>query len=137
MLHKTAIPVCHHACILKQLRVSHLGRYSAVQLNFVLNAYGVKQILASIMCDSTKHNGLVSPPFKYRTICQPDTNLPFEYENSPVFRWSLFTMFLIFQFILSGSTDGRIHIWNADTGFKVCVLNGGHVGPVQCVQVIL
>lgn len=38
------------------------------------------------------------------------------------------------QFVISGSTDGRIHIWNADTGFKVCVLNGGHVGAVQCVQ---
>ena len=26
------------------------------------------------------------PPFKYRTIWQPDTNLPFEYKTSPVFR---------------------------------------------------
>lgn len=38
------------------------------------------------------------------------------------------------QFIFSGSTDGRVHVWNADTGFKVCVLNGDHPGPVQCVQ---
>ncbi|XP_040582262.1 WD repeat-containing protein 82 [Lepeophtheirus salmonis] len=38
------------------------------------------------------------------------------------------------QFILSGSTDGRIHVWKADDGNKVCVLNGGHVGPVQCVE---
>ncbi|CAD6996851.1 unnamed protein product [Ceratitis capitata] len=38
------------------------------------------------------------------------------------------------QYIFSGSTDGRVHIWNADTGCKVCVLNGDHPGPVQCVQ---
>jgi len=38
------------------------------------------------------------------------------------------------QFIFSGSTDGRVHIWNADTGNKVSVLNGDHPGPVQCVQ---
>jgi WD40 repeat protein len=44
------------------------------------------------------------------------------------------TVPLVLQFVLSGSTDGRIHVWNAETGFKLCVLNGGHVGPVQCVQ---
>lgn len=38
------------------------------------------------------------------------------------------------QFIFSGSTDGRVHVWNADTGYKICVLNGDHPGPVQCVQ---
>lgn len=38
------------------------------------------------------------------------------------------------QFIFSGSTDGRVHVWNADTGFKVCVLNGDHPNPVGCVQ---
>lgn len=38
------------------------------------------------------------------------------------------------QFIFSGSSDGRVHVWNADTGFKVCVLNGDHPNPVQCVQ---
>lgn len=38
------------------------------------------------------------------------------------------------QFIFSGSTDGLVHNWNADTGFKVCVLNGDHPSPVQCVQ---
>ena len=38
------------------------------------------------------------------------------------------------QFVISGSTDGRIHIWNAENGTKVCVLNGDHSGPVQCVQ---
>uniref|UniRef100_T1IVA5 Uncharacterized protein n=1 Tax=Strigamia maritima TaxID=126957 RepID=T1IVA5_STRMM len=38
------------------------------------------------------------------------------------------------QFIFSGSTDGRVHVWNAEMGFKVCVLNCDHTGPVQCVQ---
>lgn len=38
------------------------------------------------------------------------------------------------QFVISGSTDGRVHIWNAENGVKVCVLNGDHTGPVQCVQ---
>ena len=40
------------------------------------------------------------------------------------------------QFVISGSSDGRIHIWNSDTGTKVCVLNGDHHDPVQCVQVL-
>lgn len=38
------------------------------------------------------------------------------------------------QFIFSGSVDGRVSVWNADSGCKVCVLNGDHPGPVQCVQ---
>jgi COMPASS component SWD2 len=38
------------------------------------------------------------------------------------------------QFVFSGSTDGRIHVWNAETGYKVCVLNADHTSPVQCVQ---
>ncbi|XP_023343366.1 WD repeat-containing protein 82-like isoform X2 [Eurytemora carolleeae] len=38
------------------------------------------------------------------------------------------------QFIISGSTDGRIHIWNTENGQKVCSLNGDHKNPVQCVQ---
>lgn len=38
------------------------------------------------------------------------------------------------KFVLSGSTDGRIHVWNAESGYKICVLNGGHVGPVTSVQ---
>ena len=39
------------------------------------------------------------------------------------------------QFVISGSSDGRIHIWNSENGQKVCVLNGDHKSPVQCVQV--
>ena len=38
------------------------------------------------------------------------------------------------QFVISGSTDGRVHIWNAENGTKVCVLNGDHTEPVRCVQ---
>jgi COMPASS component SWD2 len=38
------------------------------------------------------------------------------------------------QYVFSGSTDGRVHSWKVTDGYKVCVLNGGHVGPVQCVQ---
>lgn len=38
------------------------------------------------------------------------------------------------RFIFSGSTDGLVHVWNAVTGYKICVLNGGHLNPVQCVQ---
>ena len=39
-----------------------------------------------------------TPPFKYLTIWQPDTNLPFEYQTSPVFRWLWHT--LIFHYPL-------------------------------------
>jgi len=36
--------------------------------------------------------------------------------------------------LLSGSTDGKIHCWNTETGAKVVVLNGDHTGPVQHIQ---
>lgn len=38
------------------------------------------------------------------------------------------------KYVLAGSTDGRIHVWDTASGYKVCVLNGGHTGPVQCVK---
>lgn len=38
------------------------------------------------------------------------------------------------QFVFSGSTDGRIHCWNTETGAKVAVMSCDHPGPVQCCQ---
>lgn len=38
------------------------------------------------------------------------------------------------QFVFVGSTDGRIHVWNAETGKKTAELPCSHNGPVQCVQ---
>lgn len=34
----------------------------------------------------------------------------------------------------TGSTDGRIHCWNTETGVKVAVMNADHPGPIQCLQ---
>ncbi|KAI5700094.1 WD repeat-containing protein 82-like [Diaphorina citri] len=38
------------------------------------------------------------------------------------------------QFVASGSTDGQVHIWNAERGYKVCVLDGDHPSAVQSLQ---
>lgn len=38
------------------------------------------------------------------------------------------------QFVFAGSTDGRVHVWNAASGHKICILNSGHHSSVQCVQ---
>jgi COMPASS component SWD2 len=38
------------------------------------------------------------------------------------------------RFVFSGSTDGRVHVWNAATGTRTSVLQTDHTGPVQCVQ---
>jgi len=38
------------------------------------------------------------------------------------------------QYVFSGSSDGLIHVWNAENGYKVCVLNADHPGPIQCVK---
>jgi len=38
------------------------------------------------------------------------------------------------QYVLSGATDGRVHIWNAENGTKICALKGDHQGPVRCFQ---
>ena len=33
-----------------------------------------------------------------------------------------------------GSQDGTVHVWSADTGERITVLDGGHPGPTHCVQ---
>ena len=38
------------------------------------------------------------------------------------------------QFVLSGSSDGRIHVWNVEKGNKVAVLSSDHIDTVQCIQ---
>uniref|UniRef100_A0A4X2L7G6 WD repeat-containing protein 82 n=1 Tax=Vombatus ursinus TaxID=29139 RepID=A0A4X2L7G6_VOMUR len=38
------------------------------------------------------------------------------------------------QFIMTGSDDGKIHVWNGESGIKVAVLNGKHTGPITCLQ---
>ncbi|KAF5909360.1 WD repeat-containing protein 82, partial [Clarias magur] len=38
------------------------------------------------------------------------------------------------QFVMIGSEDGKIHVWNAESGMKVAVLDGKHTGPVTCLQ---
>uniref|UniRef100_A0A672NYE8 Twinfilin-2-like n=1 Tax=Sinocyclocheilus grahami TaxID=75366 RepID=A0A672NYE8_SINGR len=38
------------------------------------------------------------------------------------------------QFIMIGSEDGKIHVWNAESGMKVALLDGKHTGPVTCLQ---
>ena len=36
--------------------------------------------------------------------------------------------------VFVGSQDGTVHVWSADTGEKITVLDGGHPGPTHCVQ---
>ncbi|XP_070558836.1 WD repeat-containing protein 82-like [Ptychodera flava] len=38
------------------------------------------------------------------------------------------------QFVIAGSQDGKVHVWNAENGSKTAVLESKHGGPVQCVQ---
>ena len=38
------------------------------------------------------------------------------------------------QFVISGSTDGKLHIWRTDTGQRVGVLTGEHTQPVTNTQ---
>ncbi|KAF7711641.1 hypothetical protein HF521_000652 [Silurus meridionalis] len=38
------------------------------------------------------------------------------------------------QFVMIGSEDGKIHVWNAESGMKVALLDGKHTGPVTCLQ---
>ncbi|KFQ93532.1 Twinfilin-2, partial [Nipponia nippon] len=38
------------------------------------------------------------------------------------------------QFIMIGSEDGKIHVWNGESGMKVAVLDGKHTGPITCLQ---
>lgn len=38
------------------------------------------------------------------------------------------------QYVISGAKDGRVHVWAADSGQKVAVLDGNHPGPTHCVK---
>lgn len=42
-------------------------------------------------------------------------------------------VFIIHSYIL-GSEDGKIHVWNAESGMKVALLDGKHTGPITCLQ---
>lgn len=42
-------------------------------------------------------------------------------------------MLLSWTFFL-GSEDGKIHVWNGESGIKVAVLDGKHTGPITCLQ---
>ena len=35
---------------------------------------------------------------------------------------------------LKGSQNGRLHVWSAETGEEVTILDGGHPHPSHCVQ---
>ena len=37
------------------------------------------------------------------------------------------------EYIMIGSEDGKIHIWELSTGNKVTILSG-HAGPVHCLK---
>lgn len=39
-----------------------------------------------------------------------------------------------FPLLSSGSEDGKIHVWNGESGMKVAVLDGKHTGPITCLQ---
>ncbi|XP_063802611.1 WD repeat-containing protein 82-like [Pseudophryne corroboree] len=38
------------------------------------------------------------------------------------------------QFIMIGSEDGKIHVWNGESGMKVAILDGKHTRPITCLQ---
>lgn len=42
-------------------------------------------------------------------------------------------MFTVITLFL-GSTDGKVHVWNTETGAKVCALASDHTAPIQCMQ---
>ena len=49
--------------------------------------------------------------------------------------WSIGKGLLISKYFhYTGSTDGRIHCWNTETGAKMAVMSCDHPGPVQCCQ---
>lgn len=43
-------------------------------------------------------------------------------------------LFCCFCPYVSGSEDGKIHVWNAESGMKVALLDGKHTGPITCLQ---
>ena len=36
--------------------------------------------------------------------------------------------------LYTGSQDGTVHVWSAETGERITMLDGGHPGPTHCVQ---
>lgn len=48
--------------------------------------------------------------------------------------YELIMLKLLFCSYISGSEDGKIHVWNAESGMKVALLDGKHTGPITCLQ---
>ena len=72
----------------------NIGQYGC--LLFTWSSHVTRQtILISDILDHKKasYSPVFRPPFEYRTIWQPNTNLPFEYQTSPVLRWLLYLKF--------------------------------------------
>lgn len=40
---------------------------------------------------------------------------------------------LDFQFIMIGLEDGKIYVWNGESGIKVVVLDGKYIGLIICL----
>ena len=38
------------------------------------------------------------------------------------------------QFVICGSSDGKVHVWNAEKGNKVAILQSDHNETIQCLQ---
>ena len=74
------------------------------------------------------------PSFKYWTIWQQDTNLPFKYQTSPVFRWLLCLKYwpnaqnLNFDFLLTVSLLNSNRVNHSKSGLLVWILD--IFGPV-------
>lgn len=44
------------------------------------------------------------------------------------------------QFVLAGSPEGKVHMWNCESGARVCMVNSyetsttGQAQPIHCIQ---
>nr|CAG4647937.1 EOG090X073E [Moina brachiata]SVE93039.1 EOG090X073E [Moina brachiata] len=38
------------------------------------------------------------------------------------------------QYVFSGSTDGKVHVWHAESGIRISSFPNDHLGAVQCIQ---
>lgn len=153
----SSLPVTHRSCVtrvvlLSWVVVALLFYWVAAVVTPCQNCIALCCVVESLQCEEL--NLLFGYRYKTpRVFCKCPGDI-LRILKAKLWRWAmlvatvlwqkrlcssfsrLFSMFYVscFPLLLAGSEDGKIHVWNGESGMKVAVLDGKHTGPITCLQ---